>query len=426
MKDYLILLTSNFPYGTGESFLESELIHLSHGFSEIVIVPTDKGKTSSARTIPSNCRIDTSIRERKNRKNKIQRLFSKTLSSLAFPFFYKELIGRISIILNSSSIERLMSYSLDSLMTKKALNKIVTAYNTTENAGLIYSYWFNGSTLGATLLQSKLPVITRVHRGDLYEELYPKNYIPFREITLLRLDSVFSISKDGINYLKEKYPAFSDKIFLSRLGIPVRKEHQVQSKKPEKEYIIVSCSFIHEVKRVKKIGYLLKKFALLHPDLNLVWNHFGAGELFDELSEYVKGFPKNIKAKLHGFVENKELIDWYSKNRADLFINLSKSEGIPVSIMEANSFGIPAIATNVGGTSELVNNDNGWLINDDNLDSAVLTALEEATSNEPLRKEKSIAAKNTCSTVFNSDKNYSEFVEIIKAIIRDHTNSAKK
>ena len=36
------------------------------------------------------------------------------------------------------------------------------------------------------------------------------------------------------------------------------------------------------------------------------------------------------------------------------YVNLSTSEGIPVSIMEAMSYGIPVVATDVGGTSEAV------------------------------------------------------------------------
>ena len=37
-----------------------------------------------------------------------------------------------------------------------------------------------------------------------------------------------------------------------------------------------------------------------------------------------------------------------------LFINLSETEGIPVSIMEAISFNIPVLATNTGGVNEIV------------------------------------------------------------------------
>ncbi|MGZ5247769.1 MAG: glycosyltransferase, partial [Flavitalea sp.] len=49
--------------------------------------------------------------------------------------------------------------------------------------------------------------------------------------------------------------------------------------------------------------------------------------------------------------------------RFDLFLNVSESEGVPVSIMEAMSAGLPVIATNVGGTREIVDGSNGVLVN---------------------------------------------------------------
>jgi len=45
-----------------------------------------------------------------------------------------------------------------------------------------------------------------------------------------------------------------------------------------------------------------------------------------------------------------DVLNYYASNPVDVFINTSSSEGLPVSIMEAMSFGIPVIATNVGGT----------------------------------------------------------------------------
>ena len=64
---------------------------------------------------------------------------------------------------------------------------------------------------------------------------------------------------------------------------------------------------------------------------------------------------------------NFEILDFYKNNYIDLFINLSYSEGIPVSIMEAMSYSIPTLATNVGGVSELVNEDNGVLVERDSI-----------------------------------------------------------
>lgn len=52
----------------------------------------------------------------------------------------------------------------------------------------------------------------------------------------------------------------------------------------------------------------------------------------------------------------------YSEHPVDVFINLSTNEGVPVSIMEAISFDIPIVATDVGGTSEIVTDETGILV----------------------------------------------------------------
>ena len=58
-------------------------------------------------------------------------------------------------------------------------------------------------------------------------------------------------------------------------------------------------------------------------------------------------------------------------------MNVSESEGIPVSIMEASSFGIPVIATNVGGVGEIVENGyNGLLLNKDFLNRDLSVCLK--------------------------------------------------
>ena len=69
-----------------------------------------------------------------------------------------------------------------------------------------------------------------------------------------------------------------------------------------------------------------------------------------------------MQATLLGNVQNSEIQKFYSKNNVDIFINFSNSEGIPVSIMEALSYGIPVVATDVGGTSEIVTSSVGALI----------------------------------------------------------------
>jgi len=415
MKKSLILLTSTFPYSTGEAFLETELPYLSENFYKVIIVPTKECSLTNHRSIPENCVINTSILLKKNNESRLKRLISKIWLSIFFSFFYKELVQLFPNRLTFKTIDELLTFSRDAILTKKALTQIVRDSNLTKETGLIYTYWCYGTTLGATLLSSKLPVVSRTHRADLYEELYPKEYIPFRKFIFSRVSRIFSISKNGVQYLAKKYPLLKDKFELSRLGINISQTN-AKLNGQNSNFTIVSCSSVYSVKRVDSIALLLKQFSKMYPEIQITWHHFGSGELFNDLKELIKEVPKNMNPILHGHIGNKDLIDWYTTNHVDLFINLSESEGIPVSIMEANSFGIPALATNVGGTSELVSEKSGWLVSKSFSDDEIIQALEEATKKQSLRKQKSDEAASICSELFDSEKNYSEFVEKLNSL----------
>ena len=68
-----------------------------------------------------------------------------------------------------------------------------------------------------------------------------------------------------------------------------------------------------------------------------------------------------ITYEFKGNVDNAEILKYYRENSIDCFALLSEHEGAPVSIMEAESAGIPIVATDVGGVRELVDG-NGFLL----------------------------------------------------------------
>ena len=82
----------------------------------------------------------------------------------------------------------------------------------------------------------------------------------------------------------------------------------------------------------------------------------------EKLENQIKTLTSNIRVQLMGSLPPDEVLEFYCDRELDLFINVSESEGMPVAIMEAFSAGIPAIATDVGGTSELVTPDTGILL----------------------------------------------------------------
>ena len=125
------------------------------------------------------------------------------------------------------------------------------------------------------------------------------------------------------------------------------------------------------VKRVHRILETLQQIV----DINIEWTHIGGGALKERLELDIEKLPKNIKVNLLGELTSTDIYKLYKENSYHIFVNVSESEGIPVSIMEASSFGIPVIATNVGGVGEIVENGyNGLLLNKDflNRDLSVL------------------------------------------------------
>ena len=181
----------------------------------------------------------------------------------------------------------------------------------------------------------------------------------------------------------------------------------------KKKYLkIVTCSNMVEVKRIDRIINTLAEI----DEYKIEWDHYGDGELFDELSLLAKnvlGDKNNITFNFFGRIDNKDILVKYIEEQYDLFINVSESEGLPVSIMEAMSCGIPAIATNVGGTSEIIEEGkNGFLLDE----KFVVDELKKYISfyfylDEEMKIEFRMNAYQAWNNNFNAEKNYKKFFD---------------
>jgi glycosyltransferase involved in cell wall biosynthesis len=93
----------------------------------------------------------------------------------------------------------------------------------------------------------------------------------------------------------------------------------------------------------------------------LVFVVVGKGPDFEEVKERIVQLGMQRNFRLTGFVPDEDLPFYY--NVADLFALPSKSgEGLPLVALEAMACGLPVIATDVGGTSEVMSEDYGKLV----------------------------------------------------------------
>lgn len=91
---------------------------------------------------------------------------------------------------------------------------------------------------------------------------------------------------------------------------------------------------------------------------------------------------------------------------ADIFLLISKSEGLPLSIIEAMREGLPVIASEAGGISELIEHGRQGFIVEQGDESALITALQQLMASESLRERFGQAARTRFIGKFNFEKMY--------------------
>lgn len=134
----------------------------------------------------------------------------------------------------------------------------------------------------------------------------------------------------------------------------------------------------------KNMDLLIRAFAVFnknHPESKLVI--YGSGSLFNALKELIVSYKLEQSAYLCGNSNN-----WVLDNRnCALFINTSLYEGMPNSLLEALTNGMPCIVSDCpsGGSKELLSNNNGLLFQNNNLDD-LLCKMELLYKNNELIK----------------------------------------
>jgi glycosyltransferase involved in cell wall biosynthesis len=413
----LILLTASYPYGAiAESFLDPEIPHLRSYFDKIIILPKSLPDTTEImdRNLPEVVEIDNSLIMGITTKiQRINNIIKRGGLCLRSKLFYIEIFKKPAIITNIKSLKKLVSFLSEALIIKKwALNYIIKQNFVLSNT-IFYTYWLGPSTLGLGLIKNKYPdiiVVSRAHGGDLYEERYSPAYIPLRNETLSSISKLFLISNNGKEYLTKKYPIYSEKYKTIRLG--VTNPQFITSPSADGIFRLVSCSYIVSVKRLDLLINGLKELGILRPNKIIEWTHIGYGPLEHSIKKLASEvLPENIKYNFTGFLPNIGVIEYYQQHNVDLFINVSASEGIPVSIMEAQSCGIPVIATDVGGTHEIVSDEVGLLLNSDPTPTDIVDAILKFIDNPNQIGEKKAKSKENWRLNYNADINHNSFAQ---------------
>jgi glycosyltransferase involved in cell wall biosynthesis len=160
--------------------------------------------------------------------------------------------------------------------------------------------------------------------------------------------------------------------------------------------------FLGEIARHKGVFDLTRAFArVAHalPELRLIYA--GTGAAIEQ--------TRDLTAQL-GLGERCEFTGWLGAERkraelaaASLFVLPSYVEGMPMALLEAMSWGLPVIATAVGGVPEVLTHEvNGLLLAPGDID-ALAAAIERLMREPQLRARLGRAARETVAARFSLD-----------------------
>ena len=396
----LIFMTYQYPYLPGEYFIESEIAHLAKTFSRVYVFPYRClwwKSSQPPRSMPEGvelwdpAKIPASVIASCYLRAVLQAPFLVRLQLRSWPGHPD--LPKIKYL-------KALRMAFKTLVTRFALewfgNKDKAVF---KRMG--YAYWRDTGASALALSCQAMDLgklVVRAHRTDIYQhQIWPD------ESTIHNLaDMIYPVSEDGAKYLVEHKGLPGSKVEVARLGVNIPQD----CSKPSVDGVlrIVSCSNVIPVKRVDLIAQVVANL----PG-KVEWTHIGDGPDLANVKLQTRGFYDGKAFVAKGRLSNQKVYEYYQSHPADIFINLSESEGVPVSIMEAMALGIPCVATNVGGTAEIVNDENGAVVSVDADVAEICSAVERVMNNLEARAKARKQAEVRCS----AERNYHQFCEML-------------
>jgi glycosyltransferase involved in cell wall biosynthesis len=102
---------------------------------------------------------------------------------------------------------------------------------------------------------------------------------------------------------------------------------------------------------------------------------------------------------------------------ADVLWLTSKSEGIPLTLIEGMAAGLPVVATEVGGAAEVIENGVSGLLTPPGDDIALADAVLRLAGDDVLRRRLADAGRARAFERFSEDRMHDEYVRIFDALV---------
>lgn len=186
-------------------------------------------------------------------------------------------------------------------------------------------------------------------------------YYPIEKLFSRLTDQIITINQEDYELAKSKFHA-KKVSYVHGVGVD-GDVHPIISKKL-KPLTFISIARLDKNKNHMTFIQSLPALKEKYPDLK--YYVLGEGRLLDDLKLLVDNLGLNSNVEFVGYTRN---LEKYLSN-SDIFVSLSKREGLPKSIMESMTYNLPSLLTDIRGHRDLVNHQmEGFLLVDTDIES---------------------------------------------------------
>lgn len=238
-----------------------------------------------------------------------------------------------------------------------------------ENSGAettLYGFWLSYDSYAAALSKQKHPQARFVARGHYFDIDVRRNAMnPYlmKGFIARQAEGVYLIAqtvKDWLmGYMGKRLDAHKAHVLALGSAGEALEELPLPKRFSDGVLHVVSCSRVVPIKRLDRMVDALAAW----DGMPVLWTHIGDGSDLAAIQAYADeklDQKDNVACRFTGNMQPAQIRALYEQTPFDAFLNTSEGEGVPVSIMEAMRCGIPAIAADVGATTELVAKGCGW------------------------------------------------------------------
>ncbi|MDR2950382.1 MAG: glycosyltransferase [Prevotella sp.] len=250
---------------------------------------------------------------------------------------------------------------------------------------------------------NKKKIVYTVHGFDSIRTAFRK-FLTIEKLLKNRAFRIIGVSQYDVNMMKEEniyknvdriYNGVSDH-YIQRSDVNpdvISKLEDIRQDFPK----IIMC--ISRISKQKKFDLFLD-IAKQMPQYAFVW----IGN-----KENMAGLPGNV------FCLGEMHSAFSCLRYADVFILPSNYEGLPMSILEALAFGVPVVASAVGGITEVLDGENGFAV--ENSITNFEDKINHILSNENIQKEMSHNARQSYLANFTIEKMVGSYKAVFDTIV---------